>query len=102
LILFDPTIVDFSFFFSFLHFLPRSPRSPRPGDYEVTVSHLEIYQEELNDLLSPLNDAESLTARLSKRRFTTSLALATALKKRGIQITYDPKQNHSLAVDALR
>ena len=72
------------------------------GDYEVTVSHLEIYQEELNDLLAPYNEAESLTARLSKRRFTTSLALATMLKKKGIQITYDPKQNQALAMDALR
>lgn len=73
-----------------------------PGDYEVTVSHLEIYQEELNDLLAPHNDAESLTARLSKRKFTTSLALAAALRKKGIQVTYDPKQNQAMAVDALR
>ena len=26
------------------------------GDYTITVSHLEIYQEELNDLLSPHNE----------------------------------------------
>ena len=64
-----------------------------PGDYTVTVSHLEIYQEELHDLLSPHNEAESLTARLSKKRYTTSLALAQAMQKKGIQMTYDPKTN---------
>lgn len=73
-----------------------------PGDYEITVSHLEIYQEELNDLLSPHNEAETLTARLSKRRFTTSLALAQAAKKRGVNLVYDPSANARMAVDALR
>jgi hypothetical protein len=73
-----------------------------PGDYTVTVSHLEIYQEELHDLLSPHNEAESLTARLSKKRYTTSLALAQAMQKKGIQMTYDPKTNKASAVDAMR
>jgi hypothetical protein len=73
-----------------------------PGDYEITVSHLEIYQEELNDLLSPHNEAESLTARLSKRKFTTSLALAEAAKKRGVNLVYDPSANARMSVDALR
>ena len=145
------------------------------GDYTITVSHLEIYQEELNDLLSPHNEvrfmyisfqdssslvvvvlllflayilsdnlkqmfftnrlfslsralsrvlsralspalsralslsrslfnhkAESLTARLSKRKFTTSLALAQAMQRKGIAMTYDPKANQAMAIEALR
>ncbi len=72
------------------------------GDYEVTVSHLEIYQEEMHDLLSPHNDAESLTARLSKRQFTTSLALAQQAKKNGIDIVYDPGYHQRTSIEALR
>ena len=73
-----------------------------PGDYEVKVSHLEIYQEILHDLLSPHNAAESLTARLSKRKHTTSLALAMAMQRKGIQMKYDPNANQAMAIDAMR
>lgn len=51
-------------------------------DYTVKVSHLEIYNEELSDLLAT-GDEEQM-----QQKFTTSKALLAAAKKRGIQMQY--------------
>ena len=70
-------------------------------DHTVEVSHLEIYNEELTDLLAP--DHEAVAQRLIRRRrsFTTSRALVEAAKKRGVEMTFmGPAQAAALAQSA--
>ena len=61
------------------------------GDWDISVSHLEIYQEELTDLLAPDELRNTLSARLASENITTSKALVTAAAKRGVAMKLDTR-----------
>ena len=61
------------------------------GDWDITVSHLEIYQEELTDLLAPDELRNTLSARLASENITTSKALVAAAAKRGVHMKLDTR-----------
>ena len=57
----------------------------------VTISHLEIYNDELGDLQRPKGLATPRTVAVRRdRRTTSSLALVAAAKKRGVAMRYVP------------
>ena len=66
------------------------------ADWNVSVSHLEIYQEQLTDLLAPDELRNTLSARLATENITTSQALVDAAAKRGVIIKLD-KSKHGKA-----
>jgi hypothetical protein len=61
------------------------------GDWDISVSHLEIYQEQLTDLLAPDELRNTLSARLDNDNITTSQALVDAAAKRGIVMKFDSR-----------
>lgn len=62
-------------------------------DWNVSVSHLEIYQEHLTDLLAPDELRNTLSARLATENITTSQALVDAAAKRGVVIKLDASKH---------
>ena len=62
-------------------------------DWNVSVSHLEIYQEQLTDLLAPDELRNTLSARLATENITTSQALVDAAAKRGVVIKLDTSKH---------
>lgn len=60
-------------------------------EFTITVSHLEIYNEELADLLAPDYGTTELERMRDVNRRTTSRSLWAAARRRGINMIYLPK-----------
>ena len=68
-------------------------RRPPQAEFSITVSHLEIYNEELADLLSPDYGTTDMERQRAISRRTTSRSLWQAARRRGINMIYMAKGN---------